>query len=183
MENSWIKRQYGSLMQVEAENQTMDRNERLLAVREPLLSWYHKNRRILPWREQPESYRVWISEIMLQQTRVEAVKPYFARFMEALPDVKALASVEEETLLKLWEGLGYYNRARNLQKAARVCMDEYGGQLPASYESLLSLQLGAIRLALSPPSPLEFLNRQLMAMCSGFCPGCLRAERILESSR
>ena len=139
MENSWIKRQYGSLMQVEAENQTMDRNERLLAVREPLLSWYHKNRRILPWREQPESYRVWISEIMLQQTRVEAVKPYFARFMEALPDVKALASVEEETLLKLWEGLGYYNRARNLQKAARVCMDEYGGQLPASYESLLSL--------------------------------------------
>lgn len=139
MENSWIKRQYGSLMQVEAENQTMDRNERLLAVREPLLSWYHKNRRILPWREQSESYRVWISEIMLQQTRVEAVKPYFARFMEALPDVKALASVEEETLLKLWEGLGYYNRARNLQKAARVCMDEYGGQLPASYESLLSL--------------------------------------------
>lgn len=69
MENSWVKRQYGSLMQVEAENQTMDRKERLLAVREPLLSWYHKNRWILPWREQPESYRVWISEIMLQQTR------------------------------------------------------------------------------------------------------------------
>lgn len=139
MESSWIKRQYGSLMRIETENQPLGRKERLLAVREPLLVWYRKNRRILPWREQPEPYRVWISEIMLQQTRVEAVKPYFSRFMEALPDVQALASVEEETLLKLWEGLGYYNRARNLQKAARVCTEEYGGQLPASYESLLSL--------------------------------------------
>ena len=139
MENSWIKRQYGSLMQVEAENQTMDRNERLLAVREPLLSWYHKNRRILPWREQPESYRVWISEIMLQQTRVEAVKPYFARFMEALPDVKALASVEEETLLKLWEGLGYYNRVRNMQKAAKQIMEDFHGEFPKTYEEIKSL--------------------------------------------
>ncbi len=139
MENSWVKRQYGSLMQVETDDRILDRKERLLAVREPLLSWYHKNRRILPWREEPEPYRVWISEIMLQQTRVEAVKPYFARFMETLPDVQALASVEEETLLKLWEGLGYYNRARNLQKAAQVCMEEHEGQLPASYQKLLSL--------------------------------------------
>ncbi len=139
MEDSLVKRQYGSLMQIETENQPLGRKERLLAGREPLLFWYYKNRRILPWREQPEPYRVWISEIMLQQTRVEAVKPYFSRFMEALPDVKALAFVEEETLLKLWEGLGYYNRARNLQKAARVCVEEYAGQLPASYERLLAL--------------------------------------------
>lgn len=139
MEDSLVKRQYGSLMQIETENQPLGRKERLLAGREPLLFWYYKNRRILPWREQPEPYRVWISEIMLQQTRVEAVKPYFSRFMEALPDVKELAFVEEETLLKLWEGLGYYNRARNLQKAARVCVEEYAGQLPASYERLLAL--------------------------------------------
>ncbi len=139
MKDSLVKRQYGSLMQIETENQPLGRKERLLAGREPLLFWYYKNRRILPWREQPEPYRVWISEIMLQQTRVEAVKPYFSRFMEALPDVKALAFVEEETLLKLWEGLGYYNRARNLQKAARVCVEEYAGQLPASYERLLAL--------------------------------------------
>ena len=161
MENSWIKRQYGSLMQVEAENQTMDRNERLLAVREPLLSWYHKNRRILPWREQPESYRVWISEIMLQQTRVEAVKPYFARFMEALPDVKALASVEEETLLKLWEGLGYYNRARNLQKAAESAWTsmEDSFRLPMKAFSPC-LELGASTAGAVAPSPLGFLSRQ-----------------------
>ena len=139
MEDSLVKRQYGSLMQIETENQPLGRKERLLAGREPLLFWYYKNRRILPWREQPEPYRVWISEIMLQQTRVEAVKPYFSRFMEALPDVKELAFVEEETLLKLWEGLGYYNRARNQQKAARVCVEEYAGQLPASYERLLAL--------------------------------------------
>lgn len=82
--------------------------ERLAASGAPLLSWYRKNRRLLPWRENPEPYSVWISEIMLQQTRVEAVKPYFARFMEALPDITSLAQVDqEERLLKLWEGLGY----------------------------------------------------------------------------
>ena len=85
--------------------------ERLAASGAPLLSWYRKNRRLLPWRENPEPYSVWISEIMLQQTRVEAVKPYFARFMEALPDITSLAQVDEERLLKLWEGLGYYSRA------------------------------------------------------------------------
>lgn len=106
----------------------------------PLLTWYDENRRKLPWREQPAPYRVWISEIMLQQTRVEAVKPYFGRFMEELPDVEALAKVEEDALLKLWEGLGYYSRARNLQKAARQIMEEYGGQMPSEYEELKKLQ-------------------------------------------
>lgn len=105
----------------------------------PLLKWYDKNRRILPWREAPTPYRVWVSEIMLQQTRVEAVKPYFERFMKALPDVRALAEAEEETLLKLWEGLGYYNRARNLQKAAVQIQKLYGGRMPDTFEELLAL--------------------------------------------
>ena len=90
----------------------------------PLLEWYLKPgvARVLPWREEPTPYRVWVSEIMLQQTRVEAVKPYFERFMKALPDVKALAECPEDELLKLWEGLGYYNRVRNMQKAAITVM-------------------------------------------------------------
>ena len=82
----------------------------LQKIVQPLLEWFRSNARVLPWREDPAPYRVWVSEIMLQQTRVEAVKPYFQRFTEALPDVKALAECEEEKLLKLWEGLGYYNR-------------------------------------------------------------------------
>lgn len=107
---------------------------------EPLLEWFENHARVLPWREEPAPYRVWVSEIMLQQTRVEAVKPYFERFTKALPDVKALAECEEEILLKLWEGLGYYNRVRNMQKAARTVMEEYEGQLPADYEKLLKLK-------------------------------------------
>ena len=79
-----------------------------------LLHWYDYNKRILPWRENKDPYRIWISEIMLQQTRVEAVKPYFDRFMEVLPTVYDLAKVDDDRLMKLWEGLGYYNRARNL---------------------------------------------------------------------
>lgn len=105
----------------------------------PLLAWYHDHERPLPWRERPTPYRVWISEVMLQQTRIEAVLPYFDRFMAALPTVAHLAQVEEDTLMKLWEGLGYYSRARNLQKAARQVMEQYGGELPASYEQLLTL--------------------------------------------
>lgn len=105
----------------------------------PLLKWYDKNRRVLPWREFPTPYRVWVSEIMLQQTRVEAVKPYFERFMKKLPDIGALAEAEEETLLKLWEGLGYYNRVRNMQKAAVQVQEEYGGKMPDTYEELLKL--------------------------------------------
>lgn len=105
----------------------------------PLLSWYDSSHRILPWRENPTPYRVWISEIMLQQTRVEAVKPYYERFLNALPDVHALAQVQEEELLKLWEGLGYYNRARNLKKAALQIEELYGGKMPECYEELLKL--------------------------------------------
>lgn len=105
----------------------------------PLLSWYDGHARVLPWREDNSPYRVWVSEIMLQQTRVEAVKPFFERFLYALPDVQALADCPEDKLLKLWEGLGYYNRVRNMQKAARVITEEYGGEFPADYEKLLAL--------------------------------------------
>ena len=106
----------------------------------PLISWYRQNKRILPWRDQKNAYYTWVSEIMLQQTRVEAVKPYFLRFIGELPDVKALAECPEEKLMKLWEGLGYYNRVRNMQSAAQVVVAEYGGILPASYEELLALK-------------------------------------------
>lgn len=112
----------------------------LSVITEPLLEWFSCSARVLPWREQPTPYRVWVSEIMLQQTRVEAVKPYFERFMEELPDVKALAECEEEQLLKLWEGLGYYNRVRNLQIAARQVQTEYQGCIPDEYEELLKLK-------------------------------------------
>ena len=111
----------------------------LSELTQPLLSWYDTNRRILPWREEVSPYRVWVSEIMLQQTRVEAVKPYFARFMEKLPDIKSLAEAEEELLLKLWEGLGYYNRVRNMQKAAQKVLSEYDGKIPEDFEVLRSL--------------------------------------------
>ena len=106
----------------------------------PLQTWFQGNARVLPWRENPTAYYVWISEIMLQQTRVEAVKPYFDRFIRELPDVKALAECPEDKLLKLWEGLGYYNRARNLKIAANQILDEYDGVIPSEYEELLKLK-------------------------------------------
>ena len=104
-----------------------------------LLLWYQQNKRDLPWRHTSDPYRIWLSEIMLQQTRVEAVKPYYARFLDAAPDVEALAALPEERLMKLWEGLGYYSRARNLQKAARVVVESHNGVMPRSYEELLKL--------------------------------------------
>lgn len=104
-----------------------------------LLSWYRECRRDLPWRRTKDPYCIWISEIMLQQTRVEAVKPYYARFMRELPTVEALAAVSEERLLKLWEGLGYYSRARNLQRAAKTVVLERGGVLPRTYEEWRTL--------------------------------------------
>ena len=104
-----------------------------------LLEWFYKNQRILPFRTDPSPYHVWLSEIMLQQTRVSAALPYYERFLAALPDIPALAACEEEKLHKLWEGLGYYSRVRNLQKAARIVCEQYGGQLPADYDALRAL--------------------------------------------
>ncbi len=106
---------------------------------EALLRWYDGAKRDLPWRRDRDPYRIWVSEIMLQQTRVAAVLGYFARFMEAFPTVEALAAAPEEQLMKLWQGLGYYSRARNLQKAARQIVEDYGGQFPRDYASLRAL--------------------------------------------
>lgn len=111
----------------------------LEALVEPLCLWYERNKRNMPWRDDATPYHVWLSEIMLQQTRIEAVKEYYRRFTAQLPDVASLAEVSEEELMKLWEGLGYYNRARNLQKTARLVMERYDGRLPASYDLLLEL--------------------------------------------
>jgi len=108
-------------------------------IAEPLLTWYDMDHRKLPWRENKAPYRIWVSEIMLQQTRVEAVKPYFARFMEKFPTIETLAKAEDDVLLKCWEGLGYYSRARNLKKAAITIMEKYDGQMPDSWEELQEL--------------------------------------------
>ena len=106
---------------------------------EAILPWYDANKRDLPWRQDRQPYHVWLSEIMLQQTRVEAVKGYYARFLETLPDIPALAACDDETLHKLWEGLGYYSRVRNLKKAAQVVMAEYGGIFPRVHSQVLAL--------------------------------------------
>lgn len=107
---------------------------------EPLVEWYRENKRDLPWRDKNNAYYTWVSEIMLQQTRVEAVKPYFERFIKELPDIPSLSECPKEKLLKLWEGLGYYNRVRNMQEAALTVTEKYNGQLPRSYQELLALK-------------------------------------------
>ena len=104
-----------------------------------LLPWYDAGHRDLPWRRDREPYHIWLSEIMLQQTRVEAVKGYYARFLEHLPTVEALTNCDDDVLHKLWEGLGYYSRVRNLKKAAVRIMEEHGGQFPGEYEKIRAL--------------------------------------------
>ena len=125
-----------------------------------IADWYAKHKRDLPWRQGKDPYRIWISEIMLQQTRIEAVIPYYGRFLSELPDVAALAAVPEDRLLKLWEGLGYYSRARNLKKAAQTVMQEFGGQMPRTAAELRKLPgigdytAGAIAsIAFGEPAP------------------------------
>lgn len=112
---------------------------RLKLLPQLLLPWYETAKRDLPWRKDREPYHVWLSEIMLQQTRVEAVKGYYSRFLQRLPTVAELAAVEEAELLKLWEGLGYYTRVRNLQKAARVIMEQHSGSFPREYTAIRAL--------------------------------------------
>ena len=125
-----------------------------------LLPWYEQNKRDLPWRQDAEPYHIWLSEIMLQQTRVEAVKGYYELFLKTLPTIEALANVDDEVLHKLWEGLGYYSRVRNLKKAARVIMEQYGGHFPNDHKEVLALPgigeytAGAIcSIAFSQPTP------------------------------
>ena len=126
----------------------------------PLLTWYREHARVLPWRSDPTPYHVWVSEVMLQQTRVAAVLDYYRRFLAALPTVADLAACPEDVLMKLWQGLGYYSRARNLQKAARQVMEAFGGEFPSDYDAIRSLAgvgdytAGAIAsIAFSVPVP------------------------------
>ncbi len=153
----------------------MDRIERLTQTVEPLLSWYDRNARRLPWRSDPTPYHVWLSEIMLQQTRVGAAIDYYTRFLDALPDIASLAEVEEERLMKLWQGLGYYSRAKNLRKAAIRIMEDFDGSFPSDPGLIASLPgigdytAGAIAsIAFSLPVPavdgnvLRVLSRLLL---------------------
>ncbi len=113
--------------------------QELEQIVKPIVKWYQEQKKILPWKQDKEPYHIWISEIMLQQTRIEAVKKYYTRFMKELPTIQHLAKVSDEKLLKLWEGLGYYNRAKNLKKAAIQIEENYKGQMPTSYAELLNL--------------------------------------------
>lgn len=117
----------------------MQNLELMKQMREPIINWYQQNKRDLPWRREKNPYFIWISEIMLQQTRIEAVIGYYERFLKMLPTIQDLAEVDEEKLLKLWEGLGYYNRARNLKKTAQIVQEKYAGKMPIKYEELLEL--------------------------------------------
>ncbi len=114
----------------------MPSSEKYKDFHQALLSWYDIHRRILPWREDPKPYHIWLSEVMLQQTRVEAVKSYYNRFLSILPDIAALAAADEDRYMKLWEGLGYYSRVRNLHKGALYVTEHFGGELPASFALL-----------------------------------------------
>lgn len=127
-------------------NKNISSSETILhKITTPLTTWYQTNARLLPWRtpagssSRPDPYHIWISEIMLQQTRVEAVKDYYTRFLKRLPDVSSLAGVSHDELMKLWQGLGYYSRANNLQRAAIQIMEEYDGSFPEHYEEILTL--------------------------------------------
>lgn len=126
-------------IEIEKEVPVVFPNMNLRQMARPLIDWYQKQKRDLPWRNDISAYKVWVSEIMLQQTRVEAVKPYYARFLNAFPTIRDLAEAEEDTLLKMWEGLGYYNRVRNMQKAAQQVMIDYNGEFPSTYEEIRSL--------------------------------------------
>ena len=137
----------------------MDENV-LAALPARLVPWFAAAKRDLPWRRDREPYHVWVSEIMLQQTRVEAVVGYYDRFLKALPDIRALADAPEDQLMKLWEGLGYYSRARNLKAAAQQIVTEYSGEMPSDYKELLKLKgigsytAGAVSsIAFKQPNP------------------------------
>ncbi len=117
----------------------MEKIELIKKIRNPIIQWYQENKRELPWRKGKIAYHIWLSEIMLQQTRIEAVKTYYERFLQEVPTIETLANIEEEKLLKLWEGLGYYNRARNLKKAAIIMQEKYKGQMPKTYQELVEL--------------------------------------------
>ena len=128
------------MLDLEKYGVTMWEEDKILSFRQKLLAWYDKNKRDLPWRRSKNPYRIWVSEIMLQQTRVDTVIPYYERFLDWFPTVESLANAPEERLLKAWEGLGYYSRVRNMQTAAQQIMSEFEGKFPSTYEGISSLK-------------------------------------------
>ena len=128
------------MLDLEKYGVTMWEDEKILSFRKKLLAWYDENKRDLPWRRSKNPYHIWVSEIMLQQTRVDTVIPYYERFLESFPTVESLANAPEERLLKAWEGLGYYSRVRNMQTAAQQIMNEFNGEFPSTYEGISSLK-------------------------------------------
>ena len=129
-----------NMLDLEKYGVSMWEEERILSFRKKLLAWYDENKRDLPWRRTKNPYHIWVSEIMLQQTRVDTVIPYYERFLESFPTVETLANAPEERLLKVWEGLGYYSRVRNMQTAAQQIMNEFNGEFPSTYEGISSLK-------------------------------------------
>jgi A/G-specific adenine glycosylase len=111
-----------------------------MKITSKLINWYSKNKRKLPWRSSPEPYRVWLSEVILQQTRIDQGTPYYQKFIKSYPDIQSLARANEADVLKLWQGLGYYSRARNLHAAAKQVVDEFDGIFPENYQDLLRLK-------------------------------------------
>jgi len=128
------------MLDLEKYGVTMWEEDKILSFRQKLLAWYDENKRDLPWRRSKNPYHIWVSEIMLQQTRVDTVIPYYERFLDWFPTVESLANAPEERLLKAWEGLGYYSRVRNMQKAAQQIMSEFEGKFPSTYEGISSLK-------------------------------------------
>ena len=128
------------MLDLEKYGVTMWEEGKILSFRQKLLAWYDENKRDLPWRRSKNPYHIWVSEIMLQQTRVDTVIPYYKRFLDWFPSVVALANASEERLLKAWEGLGYYSRVRNMQTAAQQIMNEFNGEFPSTYEGISSLK-------------------------------------------
>lgn len=151
-----------------------------------LARWYEENGKAYPWRQDCSPYTVWISEIMLQQTRIEAVLGYYSRFMEAFPTVQALAEAPEETVLKLWEGLGYYSRARNLHKAAQLICRDYGSEFPCRYEEIRKLPgigdytAGAIA-AIAFGQPCTAIDGNVMRVTARLC--ALEEDILLPATR
>ena len=158
-------------------------------LQQSLLKWFKEHQRKLPWRENYEPYQVWISEIMLQQTQVKTMLPFYRRWMEALPGIREVAEADEELLIKLWEGLGYYRRVRNIRKTAEMICNEYGGQFPEQVAGLLKLPgigrypAGAIAsIAFNKPAPI--LDEDRASASTRRCrEGTLEAPRSLHSKR
>ena len=128
------------MLDLEKYGVTMWEEDKILSFRQILLAWYDENKRNLPWRRSKNPYHIWVSEIMLQQTRVDTVIPYYERFLDWFPTVESLANAPEERLLKAWEGLGYYSRVRNMQTAAQQIMEDFDGEFPSTYEGISSLK-------------------------------------------